>query len=131
MNDEGIAILDKWKGINSRFVFDMLPEDFDLSDERSLKIKRLSKNRNIQQSLKSVGQKMNLPFNLTIHVARHTFAVMAIQNGINIYKLSKLMGHSSVITTEKVYEEFIPEQLNEDVRTRMKFRLPESFNRTI
>lgn len=131
MNDEGIAILDKWKGVNGRFVFDMLPEDFDLSDERTLKNKRLSKNRNIQQSLKSVGQKMNLPFNLTIHVARHTFAVLAIQNGMNIYKLSKLMGHSSVTTTEKVYAEFIPEQLNEDVRTRMKFRLPESFNRAI
>ena len=50
---------------------------------------------------------------------------------MNIYKLSKLMGHSSVTTTEKVYAEFIPEQLNEDVRTRMKFRLPESFNRAI
>ena len=72
---------------------------------------------------------MNLKFNLTIHVARHTFAVLAIQKGMNIYQLSKLMGHSSVTTTEKVYAEFIPEQLNEDVRSRMKFRLPESFNR--
>lgn len=128
LNDEGIAILRKWKGVNRRFVFDMLPADFDLDDEQSLKNRRLSKNRNVQQSLKSVGRKMNLKFNLTIHVARHTFAVLAIQKGMNIYQLSKLMGHSSVTTTEKVYAEFIPEQINEDVRSRMKFRLPESFN---
>ena len=41
------------------------------------------------------------------------------------------LGHSSITTTEKVYAEFIPEQLNEDVRTRMKFRLPELFNRIV
>ena len=44
---------------------------FDLNDEAALKNARLSKNRTLQQSLKEIGKKMNLPFNLTIHVARH------------------------------------------------------------
>lgn len=126
LTKEGVTILRKWEGVNKRFVFNMLPEDFDLNDEPLLKNKRLSKNRNVQQSLKSVGRKMNLKFNLTIHVARHTFAVLAIQNGMNIYQLSKLMGHSSVTCTEKVYAELIPEQLTEEVHSRMKFTLPKS-----
>ena len=126
LTKEGVMILRKWEGVNKRFVFNMLPEDFDLDDEPLLKNKRLSKNRNVQQSLKSVGRKMNLKFNLTIHVARHTFAVLAIQNGMNIYQLSKLMGHSSVTCTEKVYAELIPEQLTEEVHSRMKFTLPKS-----
>ena len=43
---------------------------------------------------------------ITFHCARHTFAVMCLSAGINIYTLSKLMGHSSVKTTE-VYAQLV------------------------
>ena len=68
-----------------------------------------SKNRIIQTSLHSIGEKMNLPFNLSIHVARHTFAVFALRQNQNIYTVSKLLGHTSTMATEKTYAEFLPE----------------------
>ncbi len=39
--------------------------------------------------------------NFVPHCLRHTFASRLAAKGANIYKVSKLLGHSSVTTTEK------------------------------
>lgn len=120
--DKAIEILLRWRktGGNSRFVFNLLDEGFDLSDIVKLNNARLTKNRNIQQSLRSVGIKMGLKFNLTIHVARHTFAVQALKNGMDVHTISHLMGHSSSLVTEKVYAEFLPDTINTTVREQLE-----------
>ena len=43
---------------------------------------------------------------MTFHISRHTFAVMAIANGIDIYTVSKLLGHQSIAVTE-IYTEVL------------------------
>lgn len=123
LTEPAIQILEKWKSKNrnDRFVFDLLPVDFNIDDEKSLKNARLTKNRTIRQSLWSVGKKMNLSFNLSFHVARHSFAVFAIKKGIDLYLLSKLLGHKSIIVTEKVYANFLPKDINTTVREKLSF----------
>lgn len=124
INDKALEILNQWRvktGVQ-RFVFGLLPDDFDLSDEGEAKRMRLNKNRAIVTSLKAVGDKMGLPFNLSMHVARHTFAVWALQRGIDVHKISVLMGHSSVMVTEKVYAKFLPSTLQDEVRDRLNFK---------
>lgn len=121
LTDPAVEILNRWKGRYKRFVFGMLPEDFNLKNAAALKNARLSKNRTIQQSLKSVGEKIGLNFNLTMHVARHTFAVMALKEGVDLHLISKLMGHASILVTEKVYAEFMPSQVDQEVRSKLTF----------
>lgn len=123
LTDPAIEILLRWKKYkrNKRFVFDLLPEKFNLKDPKALKNARLSKNRTLQQSLKSVGNKIGLKFNMTMHVARHTFAVMSIKKGVSIHMVSRLMGHSSVLVTEKVYAEFLPSEISKIVREELSF----------
>jgi integrase/recombinase XerD len=40
------------------------------------------------------------------HTFRHTFSIMFLKNGGNIYKLSLLLGHSSVVVTENYLKDF-------------------------
>ena len=40
---------------------------------------------------------------ITFHDLRRTFGAMLIESGVDIYTVSRLMGHSDVRITEKVY----------------------------
>lgn len=50
---------------------------------------------------------------VTIHTLRHTFAAHYLNNGGDIYKLSKLMGHHSVDVTQEVYGHLAAEHMKE------------------
>ena len=116
-----LEILGRWEGRYPRFVFGRLSSDFDVSDPKALKEEIGKKNRTIVQSLHSIGEKMKLPFNLSMHVARHTFAVKALNEGVPVHKISTLIG-DSLMTTEKVYAEFLPKTLDETIEQKLSFK---------
>jgi len=118
-----IEILKSWKkkNLNSVFVFNLLPETFDLSNDKELDRQRINRNTPLKTSLKTLGKKMELPFNLTIHVARHTFAVQALNRDVSVHKISTFLAHSSVAVTEKIYAKFLPETLEEEMESSLTF----------
>ena len=119
--DEGMKILQKWIGRNDNFVFGLLDDEFDLTDCARLKETLNSKNRTINISLKTLGDKINLPFPLHFHIARHTFATLALNNTVDIKTISTLVGHSSVLTTEKVYATLMPSTIEKTVEQKLNF----------
>ena len=64
-----------------------------------------------------------IAFYFILHVARHTFAVWALNRGVDVHKISRLMGHSSVIVTEKVYAKFMPKTLEQEVQDKLNFNV--------
>ncbi len=46
------------------------------------------------------------PFGL--HALRHYFCTALLKKGVSIYKVSKILGHSSVKTTEQIYAHLMP-----------------------
>ena len=133
LNPNAIRILECWreKGLNSRFVFNLLPEDFKFTDkdnqtqcEHELKMKISSKNRTIQQSLNEIGRKIGIDgFNLSMHVARHTFAIYALNSPTNLslHLVSRLLGHSSISVTERNYAKFLPDTINDEIKKNLAF----------
>ena len=114
LTDSAIEILSRWKGRNSKYVFDCMGEDFDIKDEEALAKKINSWDKIINGHLSRTSTALEFSMKLTIHMARHTFAVIALDNGVDVYLISKLLGHSSIIATEKTYAEFLKEKVNDD-----------------
>lgn len=52
------------------------------------------------------AMKAGITKRVTFHSARHTFAVIQLTRGVDIYSLSKLLGHSELRTTE-IYADII------------------------
>ena len=50
--------------------------------------------------LKKVAQQCGIRKNLTSHLARHTFATHAIEAGVSIESVSKMLGHTNIATTQ-------------------------------
>ena len=43
---------------------------------------------------------LSLAFLLLMHTARHSFASLLLENGVDIYTIKSLMGHTNVKTTQ-------------------------------
>lgn len=129
--DEAINILRKYQQENKNpsFVFNCLPPDFNLDGPARLDTCLKSNNRNFQTSLRTIGKKLGLPFNLTMHVARHSFAVQALNNGMNVHIISTLMGHSSIMATEKAYAKFLDKTLDMAIADKMPFSFTAQYNK--
>ncbi len=122
ISDGGMAILEKWRGKNENYVFGILGDEFDLGDCELLKETLNAKNKAINTSLKTLGEKIKLPFSLHFHISRHTFATIGLNRGVDIKTISTLMGHSSVLITEKVYASVLPSTLEQAVEEKLNFK---------
>lgn len=74
-----------------------------------------TRNYQLRRWVKSAGIRKHITF----HCARHTFATMLITQGVDIYTVSKLLGHSSVATTQ-IYAEVVDKKKRDAVETLPK-----------
>ena len=74
--------------------------------------------KRIHRVMREVGIRKRISF----HCARHTFAVMAINNGMPIESLSRILGHTKISTTQ-IYAKITTLKLDKDMT-----RLAESLN---
>jgi integrase len=63
---------------------------------------------NINQYIKQIAKQVGITKNISFHTSRHTFAVLLISQGIDIYTVSKLLGHTDIKTTQ-IYADIVSE----------------------
>ena len=117
LSEPALQILKKWreKRVGCRYVFDLVKDSLDLDDADALYKARNNATKCINQSIVVAGEQIGLSFNLSMHVARHSFAVLALNKGLSMSVVSRLLGHSSTDITEKVYARFLPETLSSEL----------------
>jgi len=73
-------------------------------------------NQRLNAYLKEIADLCGITKDLTFHLARHTFATtVTLTNGVPIESVSKMLGHSSITTTQ-VYAKGIEQKLSEDMK---------------
>lgn len=68
----------------------------------------------VNKILKRWGKSAGINKRLTFHVAAHTFATMMLTLGADLYTTSKLLGHSSIKTTQ-IYAQIVDKKKEEAV----------------
>lgn len=59
-----------------------------------------SRNAQVNSYLKDLASRAEIKKNISFHIARHTFADITRKKGVDVYDISKMLGHSSVKQTE-------------------------------
>lgn len=92
----------------------LLSPAIDILKKYNYSLPKIS-NYQYNQKLKIVADYAKINKNLTSHMGRHSFAVLALNLGVKIENLAKMMGHTDIKTTQ-VYAKV----LNESVKTEFE-----------
>ena len=84
--------------------------------EDDLVFKCVSSNRNANVALRSFMSECGIHKRITFHCARHTFALLLLDNSTDIYTVSKLLGHTDVKTT-LIYAHILDKKKQEAVNS--------------
>ncbi|PJR04869.1 site-specific integrase [Avrilella dinanensis] len=82
-------------------------------------------NQRMNGYLKEIAEICKIKKNLTFHLARHTFATtVTLSNGVPIESVSKMLGHTSIRTTQ-IYAKVVEQKLSEDMQN-LKLKIASS-----
>ena len=77
-------------------------------------------NQKMNSYLKELGDICGIKKNITMHMARHTFATtITLDNGVPIETVSKILGHTSLKTTQ-IYAKILDHRISEDMSVLQK-----------
>lgn len=70
--------------------------------------------RTMAYRIRTIMEQVGINKRITMHCARHTFAVLAINNGMPIESLSRILGHTNITTTQ-IYAKITMQKLDDDI----------------
>lgn len=111
---EILKLYDSEDSSNEDYIFPILDKDY--SDPFELRRSIGSKNVLVNDDLKTIADEAGIESNLSFHVSRHSFAHYALKKGLDLYSISKALGHSDLKITEDYLKKFDEEKLDKDMK---------------
>jgi integrase/recombinase XerD len=111
---KALEILNKYQSEDANpedFIFPFLKADKDYSDPKVLYNALSSATAYTNKDIRAIGAEIGVNGSLSFHSSRHTWATRALKKGMRIEYVSRLMGHSSIKTTQ-IYAKIVSEELD-------------------
>ncbi len=109
-----LDIIQKYKRENAEpddFIFPIVTNaELFLKNEEYRYAFSESTNKAANFQIQRIAKKLEIPVKISFHISRHTFATNALNNGMRIEHVSKLMDHNDISTTQ-IYAKIINEEL--------------------
>lgn len=86
----------------------------------------LGSNSEVNKCLAQISEMARIKKHVTYHTARHTCATLLIHQGVPITTVQKLLGHTSVKTTE-IYSEILSSTILRDLKAIKRKRIVNNF----
>lgn len=83
------------------------------------RMNRIGCNADVNRTLKEIVKGAGISKRVTFHTSRHTFATLLLADGVSITTIQKLLGHTSVKTTQ-IYSEVLDDTLTNELKMALK-----------
>ena len=94
------------------YVSQLLPPAVEVLEKYGMQIPKIE-NSDYNHALKALGYAAGISTPLHSHLARHTFATYMLRNGVKIENLSKMLGHTNIIQTQR-YAKVLAQSVHEE-----------------
>lgn len=92
------------------YIFPVLNEK--IKEPRKLQQAISSKNVVVNRNLDAIAKLAEIQSPISFHISRHSFSQFALEKGMDVYQISKALGHSNLKTTERYLKAFDEELLD-------------------
>ena len=108
----------RWNHVGERiktgvpYVSSLLPPALRVLEKYDMSIPKMN-NADYNHQLKALGLMAGIKTRLHSHLARHTFATYMLRNGVKIENVSKMLGHTNIIQTQR-YAKVLAQSVHDD-----------------
>ena len=113
LQEQAIKLIQKYSMPDNPYLFPILSSFHKTEQQKVNRIHKII--AKVNKSLKEIGERLNIPIDLTTYVARHSFATVLKRSGVNTTLICEALGHSSERVTQ-IYLSFGNDQMEDAMK---------------
>ena len=114
LQEQAIKLIQKYSMPDNPYLFPILSSFHKTEQQKVNRIHKII--AKVNKSLKEIGERLNIPIDLTTYVARHSFATVLKRSGVNTSLICEALGHSSERVTHIYPDSFGNDQMEDAMK---------------
>ena len=114
LQEQAIKLIQKYSMPDNPYLFPILSSFHKTEQQKVNRIHKII--AKVNKSLKEIGERLNIPIDLTTYVARHSFATVLKRSGVNTTLICEALGHSSERVTQIYLDSFGNDQMEDAMK---------------
>ena len=114
LQEQAIKLIQKYSLPDNPYLFPILSSFHKTEQQKVNRIHKII--AKVNKSLKEIGERLNIPIDLTTYVARHSFATVLKRSGVNTSLICEALGHSSERVTQIYLDSFGNDQMEDAMK---------------